>query len=242
MTQLLVSVRSVSEAASALAGGAHLIDVKEPANGSLGRAGNAAIGRVVRFVAGRRPVSAAMGEVTDAAASSVPGLLYVKWGLSGSGALDWRRMLVDVADRLRRLPNHAQPIAAAYADWQRAAAPPPQDIAAFAVEHHWPVVLLDTWKKDGTSLFDWLPVSFVRDLLFQSRAAGVRVAVAGSLGFDHLNLVRDLQPDWLAVRGAVCRAGLRYGVIDPERIRRLSSALSVVPVTPANGEDSPLPR
>jgi uncharacterized protein (UPF0264 family) len=179
--------------------------------------------------------------LTDAAASSVPGLLYVKWGLSGSAALDWRRKLVDVADHLRQLSNHAQPIAVAYADWQRAAAPPPQDIAAFAIEHHWPVVLLDTWKKDGTSLFDWLPVSLVRDFLFQSRAAGVRVAAAGSLGFDHINLVRDLRPDWLAVRGAVCRAGLRNGVIDPERVRQLASALSAGPVTPANCEDSPLP-
>ncbi len=242
MTQLLVSVRSVSEAASALAGGAHLIDVKEPANGSLGRAGYVAIAKVVRFVAGRRPVSAAMGELTDAPAPCVPGMLYVKWGLSGSAALDWRRKLVDAADRLRQFPNDAQPVAAAYADWQRAAAPPPQDIVAFAIEHHWPVVLLDTWKKDGTSLFDWLSVSLVRDLLFQSRAAGVRVAAAGSLGFDHIHLVRDLRPDWLAVRGAVCRSGLRNGVIDPERIRRLASALATVSLTPANYEDSPLPR
>ncbi len=242
MTQLLVSVRSVSEAASALAGGAHLIDVKEPAHGSLGRAGDDVIANVVRFVAGRRPVSAAMGELTDAATPSVPGLLYVKWGLAGSAALDWRHTLVDAADHLRQFPNHAQPVAAAYADWQRAAAPPPQEIAAFVIEHHWPVVLLDTWKKDGTSLFDWLPVSLVRDLFFQCRAAGARVAAAGSLGFDHINLVRDLRPDWLAVRGAVCRTGLRNGIIDPERVRRLASALSAVPLAPANCEDSPLPR
>ena len=38
-TQLLVSVRSPAEALAALEGGAALIDVKEPARGSLGRAG-----------------------------------------------------------------------------------------------------------------------------------------------------------------------------------------------------------
>ena len=38
MTRLLVSVRNGQEAEAALAGGAHVIDVKEPARGSLGRA------------------------------------------------------------------------------------------------------------------------------------------------------------------------------------------------------------
>ena len=37
-TRLLVSVRSAAEAEEALAGGAALIDVKEPANGPLGKA------------------------------------------------------------------------------------------------------------------------------------------------------------------------------------------------------------
>ena len=34
--KLLVSVRSAAEAAAALEGGAHVIDVKEPLNGALG--------------------------------------------------------------------------------------------------------------------------------------------------------------------------------------------------------------
>ena len=38
MMDLLVSVRSAEEAASALEGGAALIDIKEPVRGSLGRA------------------------------------------------------------------------------------------------------------------------------------------------------------------------------------------------------------
>jgi uncharacterized protein (UPF0264 family) len=40
MTGLLVSVRDAAEAADALAGGADLIDVKEPNAGSLGAAGH----------------------------------------------------------------------------------------------------------------------------------------------------------------------------------------------------------
>jgi uncharacterized protein (UPF0264 family) len=242
MTQLLVSVRSVSEAAAALAGGAALIDVKEPANGSLGRADAGTTTDILRFVAGRRPVSAALGELTEGAFPCIPGLNYVKWGLAGCARLNWRRDLAEAANRLRQVPDYGAVVVAAYADCQRADSPTPQEVAAFAVEHHWPVVLLDTWKKDGASLFDWLPLPYVADLSRRCQAAGVRVALAGALGFDHLEMIRELRPDWLAVRGAVCHSGSRIGVIDPERIRWLASALASNPFTHANREDSPLPR
>ena len=45
--QLLVSVRDLGEAAAALAGGADLIDVKEPIRGPLGRADEATIRGIV---------------------------------------------------------------------------------------------------------------------------------------------------------------------------------------------------
>src|SRR5205823_7246846 len=86
MAGLLVSVRSPQEAEAALAGGASLIDVKDPARGSLGRADDSVIAAVVRAVAGRRPVSAAMGELMESRASFAGvGLSYVKWGLAGCG-------------------------------------------------------------------------------------------------------------------------------------------------------------
>src|SRR4051794_20645147 len=94
---LLVSVRDAAEAAAALRGGADVIDVKEPRRGPLGRADDATVAAVVAAVAGRRPVSAALGELADAgaAAPAVPGLAFVKWGLAGAAAVDW-------GDRLER--------------------------------------------------------------------------------------------------------------------------------------------
>ncbi len=62
---LLVSVRDAAEAAASLAGGADLIDVKEPARGPLGRADAATIAAVVQAVGGRVPVSAALGELRE---------------------------------------------------------------------------------------------------------------------------------------------------------------------------------
>src|SRR5437870_4410912 len=97
--QLLVSVRSAAEAEAALAGGAHVIDVKEPLHGSLGRAGEGTIAEVIARVAGRRPVSAAMGELANSSEATPyprPGLAFAKWGLFGMGQdRDWRRLLAE---------------------------------------------------------------------------------------------------------------------------------------------------
>ncbi|HKB38458.1 MAG TPA: (5-formylfuran-3-yl)methyl phosphate synthase, partial [Gemmataceae bacterium] len=83
--QLLVSVRSAREAEAALAGGADVIDVKEPRRGPLGRADNAVLRAVLVAIAGRRPVSAALGElIEDGGGSPLPaGVRFVKWGLAG---------------------------------------------------------------------------------------------------------------------------------------------------------------
>ena len=72
MTQLLVSVRSAEEAEAALHGGAALIDVKEPRRGALGRASDGILADVVRTVAGRRPVSAALGELLNTFGEVLP--------------------------------------------------------------------------------------------------------------------------------------------------------------------------
>src|SRR6516225_6775314 len=125
MTLLLVSVRSVFEAAEALAGGAALIDVKEPASGSLGRADAGTTTDILRFVAGRQPVSAALGELTEGALPSTPGLTFVKWGLAGCARRNWRRDLVEAGQRLSLTPGYGAPVATTYADWQRADSPSP---------------------------------------------------------------------------------------------------------------------
>ena len=65
MTRLLVSVRDASEALAALAGGADIIDVKEPTRGSLGMADGDAVAGVVEAVGERVPVSAALGELCE---------------------------------------------------------------------------------------------------------------------------------------------------------------------------------
>jgi uncharacterized protein (UPF0264 family) len=120
----------------------------------------------------------------------------------------------------------------AYADWQRADAPPPQEVCDFAHTRHWGAFLIDTWGKDGTTLLDWLSPDQLAGLRERCRAAGLPIALAGSLGPEQLRLLRPLRPDWFAVRGAACRHGRRTSPIDAGRVRRLVDLLRD-PVTAA---------
>ena len=110
-------------------------------------------------------------------------------------------------------------MAVAYGDWQRAHAPSPAEVCAFAQEQPGSAFLLDTWCKDGTTLLDWLSVPEIADLCHRCRASGIPVALAGSLGLAHVPVLLPMQPDWFAVRGAVCRGGHRGQEIDCEAVR-----------------------
>src|SRR5262245_5822439 len=158
LSSLLVSVRSVAEAEAALAGGAALIDVKEPARGALGRADEDTVAAVVHFVGKRCPVSAALGELAeDASPFFCPGLAYAKWGLAGCGnGFPWRARLANAVRVFARTDPACRLVPVAYADWRRAQAPPPAEVVAFACEQRCTALLLDTWRKDGTTLPDWL--------------------------------------------------------------------------------------
>jgi uncharacterized protein (UPF0264 family) len=234
---LLVSVRSAEEAAAALRGGADLIDVKEPRRGSLGRADDATIAAVVARVAGRRPVSAALGELAEPDACglplSAPGLAFVKWGLAGAAAGDWLKQLGQRAAEVAAVAPGCGVVAVAYADWQEVGAPPVAEVLAFARRRQGGVLLLDTCRKaPRRMLLDYLRVVELARLRQACAESGVLLALAGSLGPAEIAALLPVRPDWFAVRGAACVAGERGGVVAEERVRGLAALLAGKPNTP----------
>jgi uncharacterized protein (UPF0264 family) len=228
MTQFLVSVRSAGEAVTARAGGAGLIDVKEPARGALGRADEAVLADVLR-ASGSCPVSAALGELFGADADlpdCVGELAYLKWGLAGAAHQPlWRDELAGRARLLERLAPGCRLVTVAYADWRRAAAPPPAEVVSFACQLRAGPLLVDTFGKDGTTLLDLLALDEVADLCRSCRAVRVPIALAGSLGPAEVERLLPLAPDWFAVRAAVCCGG-RGGTVDLGKVQHLARLLS----------------
>lgn len=245
--QLLVSVRDVAEARSALAGGADLIDVKEPAAGPLGRSGREtieAVAALVRRQAPDTPVSAALGELPECLVRPEPldySVDYLKIGLAGAGPA-WRDELDLLRDRSIRSGDAFGPrwIAVAYADWQRAAAPEPAVILEYALEADCPGLLVDTYGKGGEGLLRHLPAAALEDLIRTAHDEGLFVALAGQVRESDLAELVGCDPDILAVRTSVCAAGERRGpVAEPsvrEFRRRLHDASAACPFLCASVE------
>jgi uncharacterized protein (UPF0264 family) len=225
MAGLLVSVRSAAEASAALAGGAALVDVKEPARGSLGRAPDAVRAAVLAVVAGRVPVSVALGELADGLdpGPGLAGVAFAKWGLAGCRERGWQGLLRQARDAVEE--TGCRLVVSAYADWRRADSPVPREVCHFAAVERAAVLLVDTWHKDGSTLLDWLSSAEVAELVQTCRGRGVRVALAGSLGARQIAGLAHVRPDWFAVRGAVCAQRRREAAIDPERVRDLAEVV-----------------
>jgi hypothetical protein len=241
VTKLLVSVRNVGEARAAIAGGADVVDVKEPSRGSLGMADSETIGAIVRSVSaatvGNTPVSAALGEAHEwLNAEELPelpaGLTYCKLGLSGLARdSNWTAAWLAVRDRFEQHSFQERPensfgwIAVAYVDWSQAAGPPPEEVVEAAAGTGCAGVLLDTYHKDGRSLLDWISVDDLSRLSKRIRAGGMVCAVAGGLRREMVGTLTPVAADILAVRTAACEDGRRTGKVTESAVLRFKSAM-----------------
>jgi uncharacterized protein (UPF0264 family) len=245
---LLVSVRSAEEAVAALAGGADVIDVKEPEHGPLGAADAKSIAHIVQVVAGRVPVTAAAGELLDVSArgamrtlESLPsGVSLYKIGLHGCrDVADWKARWHQAASRCDIAAHCARPVAVVYADWRSARSPEPSDVLQIAVEYGCPALLIDTWDKSAGNLFEhWTMKELVR-FISQARAHPMAVVLAGSLGASNIATAVRLAPDLVAVRGAACDNG-RSGTISAKRVAHLRQTMVTAATATSKAAPSPV--
>lgn len=227
---LLVSVRDASEVAAALAGGATIIDVKDPRQGSLGAATPDTIAAITRAVAGRVPVTCAAGELTDATAERLSAFFAavvacppaaVKLGLAGMAERAWAAAW---REALAAAPAPSERVAVAYADWRRVSAPEPSAIVAVGAAIGCSVFLVDTADKRGPGLCTACSADDLARWIEQARAAGMQVALAGKIALDEIPTIRRFAPDVVALRSAVCSNG-RTGSVDAALVRRAAALL-----------------
>lgn len=232
--RLLVSVVDPGEVRAALAGGAEIIDVKNPAEGALG----AAEPRVILAVRGALPpgvsLSATLGDAPHlpgtmalaARGAALCGVDYVKVGLRGSRtAAEALALLRALAEAVREARADTRVVACAYADGGQVGVFPPAELPAVAAAAGIAVCMIDTLVKDGRGLFDHLAVEAVAAFVADARGRGLLTALAGSLQLQDLRRVAACGPDIVGFRGAAC-AGGRGGCLMPERVRAIRAAVN----------------
>jgi (5-formylfuran-3-yl)methyl phosphate synthase len=227
--KLLVSVIDAAEARLAVAGGVDIVDVKNPAEGSLGAAAPEVIEQVWSEVPAEVPLSAAIGDLPSlpgtaalaALGAARSGAAYVKIGLWGPST---RAEAVAVLRAARdALDSGVAVIAVAYADAARVPSRPlpPRELVPAARQAGVTGCLLDTAIKDGRGLLSWLAPDALAELVAEAHAAGLEMALSGELRADDLPAVRATGADVAGVRSAACRNGHRTAALEPSRIAQL---------------------
>jgi len=219
--KLLVSVRTVAEAAIAAADGADFIDLKEPRAGALGGLPVALIGDIVaalRAAGCTLPVSATIGDLpmhemaailAQARAVAACGVDYVKVGIErGDGA-------AELLQALSALPFAVVPVFIADRGLDL-------DLVSRALD--FPALMADTADKLSGSLFDCVGGAELQRFVALARSRGALVGLAGALRLQHLPQLAALAPDFAGFRSAVCR-GDRGSALDAALLRGLAQTL-----------------
>jgi dihydroneopterin aldolase len=222
MTRMLASVTGPEEAAVALAGGADIIDLLEPARGTLGAVDVALVRRTVGLVAGRRPVSAAAGNVPMAPASlaastaalAATGVDYVRLGLFPDG--DAPACIEAAAS----LPRTSSLIAVFFADLEPDFTLLPRLAAAgFAG------AMVDIARTGPARLLDHMDVPRLRQFVAACRHCGLMSGLAGALEPPDVPRLLVLAPGLLGFRGALCGEAGRTGAMAAESVQAVRALI-----------------
>ncbi|MGE4506760.1 MAG: (5-formylfuran-3-yl)methyl phosphate synthase [Desulfovibrionaceae bacterium] len=233
--QILVSVTSPEEVAEAVAGGADILDVKNPREGSLG-APQPHVVRAIREAAPAGfPVSVAIGDAPPlpgtmalaALGAAACGADYVKIGLYGpADPASAEAMVGAVCRAVRSVSPEARIMVAGYADGEPRGCLKVRDLPGAASRGGADGCMIDTLAKGEENLFSFMDVDTLRDFLERCSELGLRSALAGRLNAAHAPLLRELQPDIAGFRSAVCGGDRAGGKVDAESVRRLQNLLN----------------
>ena len=219
------------EALEAITGGADIIDVKNPYEGSLGANFPWVIKRIREITPGNIQVSCTIGEVPNlpgsmslaALGAASLGVDYIKVGLCGFKTAQEAICFLQSVNRAAKECNpKIKLVAVGYADAERAGSLAPMIITEIASKSDVDVAMLDTAIKDDKSLFNFLTIHQLEKFVSSSHKLGLEAALAGSLRKQDLPIVYRLGADIAGSRGAACTNNDRVkGQITEKQVREL---------------------
>jgi uncharacterized protein (UPF0264 family) len=219
VTGFLASVTSMQEAEIALAGGADVLDLKDPSRGALGALPAEIITACVAGIARRRIVSATAGDLPmepDLVRNAVQrlarcGVDIVKIGLfPGGDALGCISTLRETARAI---------VAVMFADQA-----PGFSLIGPLRDAGFGGVMLDTADKSAGGLQRHLDGDVLADFVESAKISGLMSGLAGSLRLEDVAPLAALGPDYLGFRGGICDHG-RQSALSPARLHDVRTAI-----------------
>jgi len=211
--KLLVSPTNETEAAEAIAGGADIIDVKNPKEGSLGANYPWVIRSIKDITPKHLQVSCTLGEVPNlpgsislaALGAASLGVDYIKVGMYGLKTPEEAIFLLqNVVKAAKECNPKIKVVAAGYADAEKIGSVNPMFVPKIVKEAQADIAMIDTATKNGKNLFDFLSEAQLKEFVESAHSLGLETALAGSLRKQDLEIIYRLGADIAGVRSAVC--------------------------------------
>jgi (5-formylfuran-3-yl)methyl phosphate synthase len=224
MTGMLASVNSLEEAKLVMAENVDIIDLKDPALGSLGKLDFDLAKEIIKVINGKRPVSATIGDlpmqpelIFNAVKSMAEtGVNYIKIGLSPDGNQE------HVIKKLAPLTSNINLIAVLFADTN-----PDFYIINKLIAAGFKGIMLDTQDKTKGSLTEIMAGNEIEHFVNLVKATDTICGLAGSLRLEDIPLLLPYQPDYLGFRGALCDHNDRVGRTNIQSVQTIKRAIVV---------------
>ncbi len=231
--KLLVSPINIEEARIAILGGADIVDVKNPKEGSLG-ANFPWMIDAVKKIAGFIPVSATIGDLDyrpgtaslAALGAAVAGAEYIKVGLydiqTGEQAI---HMLINIVRSVKDFDKNKKVVASCYSDFTRINSISPLELPKIGAISGVDVVMIDTGIKDGRSTFEFMTNEELLQFVSSAKRYGLKTAIAGTIKFEDIPALCRISSDIIGVRGCVC-GGDRNSTIKMELVKKMKMEIA----------------
>lgn len=225
MTGMLASVNCMDEARLVMAENVAIIDLKQPAFGSLGALNCKLVRQIVAEINGQCPVSATIGDlpmqpelifnaVTEMAEA---GVNYVKVGFFSAENQN------EVVNKLAALTHTVNLIAVLFADCN-----PEFGLIDKLISAGFKGIMLDTQDKTKSSLTGVMAKSEIAQFVGHVKSRQAICGLAGSLTLQDIPLLLPYKPDYLGFRGAICDQNIRSGRINLQSVQNIKQSISTL--------------
>lgn len=229
--KLLLSIVDEKEASEAVEGGADIVDVKNPGEGSLGASFPWLIKSIKDMTPNNAEVSCTLGDLPNlpgtaslaALGAATTGIDYIKAGLFGVKAKgEAINLMRNIAKAAKSFDPSIEVVATGYADAAKIGAVSPLLVPEIARNADADIAMIDTAVKDGRNLFSYLTTEQLKRFVREAHDGGLKAGFAGALNKEDLAKVYALGADVVGFRSAVCTSGDRvHGRIDRKKVLNL---------------------
>ncbi|MBP7035075.1 MAG: (5-formylfuran-3-yl)methyl phosphate synthase, partial [Methanospirillum sp.] len=147
---------------------------------------------------------------------------YIKIGLMFDGIEEAEMLIHSVTRAVKETYPEKMVVIAAYSDWERLETISPYDMAPLAAKAGADISMVDTGIKDGKSTFEFMDETRLVEFTKLNQKLGIKTALAGSLKFEDIEILKRINPDIIGVRGMVC-GGDRRAMVQEELVLKAVS-------------------